>query len=347
MPAAPLPPDETARQAALDKTGLVYTPAEERFDRVTRLAARLFNAPMAAISLIDRDVQWFKSAIGLASAETPRATSICSHALASGRLVVENALADPRFADNPDVLAPPHIRAYAGKTIHSDSGHALGTLCVMDSNPRAFTSEELQLLEDLSAIVEVELRRPLPPDSADALMQGMQRRAREQALDTVTRSWNHDAMVELLMREHQAASSTGDSFAVALLGLERMAPIRRNLGEQGTDHLLGDVAATLRRAVGQTAALGRYDVEAFLMVVPKADERDARALVDRALRAMAGKSFRAGALSVHVGLTAGVAVWRTGMGVVQLVEAAARALATARASGESAAVAPRSAVAAA
>lgn len=340
MQSAPLPPDESARQAALDETGLVYTPAEERFDRVTRLAARLFNAPMVAISLIDQDVQWFKSSVGLEAAETPRATSFCAHALESGRLVIEDALEDPRFVDNPHVVGDPHIRSYAGKTIHSASGYPLGTLCVIDSSPRVFTSEELQLLEDLSAIVEEELRRPPPPDSADALMQGMDRWARERALDAVTRCWNHDAMVELLMREHQTASSSGQSFAVALLGLERMAPIRRNLGDAGADHVLAEVAATLRRAVGRNAALGRYDANGFLVVMPNVGEREARVVADAAARALARKSFRAGAVSVHIGLTAGVAVWQTGMGVVQLVEAAAQALAAARASGDGSAVAP-------
>lgn len=339
MSVAPLPPDEGGRLLAVDQSGMLYTPAEERFDRITRLAARLFGAPMVAISLIDQDVQWFKSSVGLDSPQTTRAASFCAHALESGQLVVEDALEDPRFADNPNVLGAPHVRAYAGKTIHASSGHALGTMCVIDSKPRSFTAEELQLLEDLAAIVEGEIRRPPPQESADALMQGMHRWARERALDPVTRSWNHDAMVELLMREHQAASSSGERFAVALLGLERMEPIRRSLGEKGTDQVLAEVAANLRRAVGRLAALGRYDENTFLIVIPRAKEREAVAMADDALSAVTSKGFSGGAVSVHVGMTAGVAVWHPGIGVVQLVEAAAQALATAKAKGKPSAVA--------
>lgn len=339
MQTAPLPPDENARQAALDATGLVYTPAEERFDRLTRLTARLFDAPMVAISLIDQDAQWFKSSVGLVSFQNPRAVSFCAHALETGHLVVEDALADSRFADNPIVTGEPHIRAYAGKTVHSLSGHALGTLCVIDSEPRTFSADELQLLEDLAAIVEGELRQPPPEASADALMQGMHRWARERALDPVTRCWNHDAMVELLMREHQSASGSGESFAVALLGLDRMQPIRRDFGDKMADHVLAEVAANLRRSVGRLAALGRYDTDVFLVVMPGAGEREARAMADAALRAVTGKGFRAGPLSVHVGLTAGIAVWKPGTGVVQLVEGAAQALTAAREATEFCAVA--------
>ncbi len=334
MQSAPLPPDENARLAALDESGLVFTPAEERFDRLTRLAAKLFGTPMVAISLVDQDLQWFKSSVGLDVAQTPRSVSFCAHALESGELVVENALDDPRFADNPIVTGEPHIRAYAGKTIRSASGHALGTFCIMDSKPRTFAADELQLLEDLSAIVQGELRHAVEPDSATAFMQGMHRWARERALDAVTRCWNHDAMVELLMRQHASATATGATFAVALLGLERFQPIQRDLGSRVADQVLAEVATTMRRVIGESAALGRYDTDTFLLVMPRCEEREAQVLTDHIVRAVSGAGIRAGPLSLHVGLTVGLASWQAGMGVVQLVEVAVDALRRARAGGE-------------
>ncbi|MDY0962332.1 sensor domain-containing diguanylate cyclase [Massilia sp. CFBP9026] len=136
---------------------MLDTPAETRFDRYTRLAAMTFGVPIALVSLVDAERQWFKSRAGLEAQETPRSISFCSHAVqASEMLVVEDAACDPRFADNPLVTGEPHIRFYAGQPVYSD-GQAVGTLCVIDSAPRGFSIEERQVLKDLAGLVETEL----------------------------------------------------------------------------------------------------------------------------------------------------------------------------------------------
>ena len=137
---------------------ILDTPPEERFDRVTRMARRLFGVPIALISLVDENRQWFKSCFGLDVSETERRISFCGHAiLLDGALVIEDALQDERFADNPLVTGEPHIRFYAGQPLRTMSGKAVGTLCIIDREPRTFGEEDVAMLSDLAAMVEREI----------------------------------------------------------------------------------------------------------------------------------------------------------------------------------------------
>ncbi len=158
MKAPDLPENESARQAALDQLRILDTPPEARFDRLTRMAARLLDAPIALISLIDRDRQWFKSSVGLDVSETPRSLSFCGHAIFDKEpLVIEDARLDERFHDNPLVTGDPSIRFYAGMPLHTADGHALGTLCVIDRKPRTLGKECRQYLRDLADCIEEQI----------------------------------------------------------------------------------------------------------------------------------------------------------------------------------------------
>lgn len=151
------PPDESHRLSALDELALLDTPPEERYDRLTRLAACALNAPIALVSLIDRDRQWFKSRHGLDAPETARDISFCGHAiLREETLVIENALNDERFHDNPLVTGAPSIRFYAGAPLHDRHGYRVGTLCIIDRKPRSFSEDEEAILRDLANLVERE-----------------------------------------------------------------------------------------------------------------------------------------------------------------------------------------------
>lgn len=159
MQAASLTPDEEARIALLTATGLLDSDPEEVFDRITRLAAQLLDSPIAAVSLIDRERQWFKSAVGLGDVrETPRTLAFCAHAIHQRELfLVPDATQDARFAQNALVTSAPHIRFYAGMPLVSSEGVALGTLCVIDIQPRRLDDAQAQLLQDLAALVRREL----------------------------------------------------------------------------------------------------------------------------------------------------------------------------------------------
>ncbi|MBM7775130.1 signal transduction histidine kinase [Actinokineospora baliensis] len=148
---------EIQRLAAVKALRLLDTPREERFDRITRLTQRLLGVPIALVSLVDVDRQWFKSCVGLDAEQTHRSVSFCSHAITEPTMMeIPDATADPRFADNPHVVGDPHIRFYAGQPIAGPSGHLVGTLCVVDMAPRRLDDAERELLRDLAAWVELE-----------------------------------------------------------------------------------------------------------------------------------------------------------------------------------------------
>jgi len=158
MQTAPLPTNETERVQALHSLEL-NDQSEERFDRVTRLAAEIFKAPIAFVSFIERDRQWFKSRIGLPVVETPREVSFCAHAILDDEtMVIPDTHHDPRFADNPLVTGNPFVRSYMGHPLRAPDGEKIGTLCIADHEPRNFTPELAGMLRRLAALVEQELR---------------------------------------------------------------------------------------------------------------------------------------------------------------------------------------------
>jgi hemerythrin-like metal-binding protein len=160
---APLPDNEAERLQALRDFGILDTPPETAFDDVTALAAYLCKRPMALVSLVDADRQWFKSKRGLEVSETPRDVAFCAHAILNPAqvMVVPDAQRDDRFADNPLVTSAPHIRFYAGAPLVTADGLALGTLCVLDREPGEITPAEIDQLQTLArhTVAQLEQRR--------------------------------------------------------------------------------------------------------------------------------------------------------------------------------------------
>ena len=164
MPAAQPPPTETERLADLRAHGILDTDPEADFDEVTRMAAAVCGTPIALVSLIDEQRQWFKARIGLETTETPREQAFCAHAILQDEILeVPDAERDARFVDNPLVQGEPHIRFYAGAPLVSAAGHPLGTLCVLDRVPRTLSDAQLGNLRVLAGQVSerLEARRRL------------------------------------------------------------------------------------------------------------------------------------------------------------------------------------------
>ncbi|MDR9425023.1 MAG: PAS domain-containing protein [Marinobacter sp.] len=186
MKAPPFPDHETKRQQALDESGLLASGPEARFDRITRLACHTFSVPIALVSLIDRDRQWFKSRQGLDATQTPREISFCGHTIhQSEPLIVRDTLDDERFFDNPLVSDAPDIRFYAGAPLHTENGYRLGTLCLIDRQPRSFDDAQIALLKDLAGMVE------------DLIQADVRQRRQTSTLEEELQA-SHDEMASLL-----------------------------------------------------------------------------------------------------------------------------------------------------
>jgi GAF domain-containing protein len=162
--AAPSPSTESARLAALNRYAILDSEPEQSFDDLVSLAAHICQVPMAMLSLVDDHRQWFKSKLGVQVRETPRENSICAHAIQQGDLfIVPDTLQDARFCENPLVTGEPHIRFYAGTPLINEDGYALGTLCVVDREPRQLDAEQKEAINALGrlALRQMELRMNL------------------------------------------------------------------------------------------------------------------------------------------------------------------------------------------
>jgi diguanylate cyclase (GGDEF)-like protein len=277
-----LPDDEAERLAALDALGVLYTPAEERFDRLTRLAGRILQVPIALVSLVGKDVQWFKSRYGLDAPETPREISFCGHAiLGEETLVVPDASRDVRFFDNPLVTGAPAIRFYAGHPLRSAEGKKLGTLCVIDRTPRELTREDHQALQDLAAIAEGELNHARLAESHQQLIVELGELRRKALVDPLTGLWNRRAMLELLKREAAQLRRSKGWLSIMLIDIDHFKAINDAHGHASGDRVLCEVATALRRTLRTFDAVGRWGGEEFIAVLPGCSGANAVILAER------------------------------------------------------------------
>ncbi|MBP7064118.1 GAF domain-containing sensor histidine kinase [Ferrovibrio sp.] len=190
-PSYPIPQNEAERLASLRSYRILDTSIDPRFERLTKLTAELIEAPIAVVSLVDEKRQWFKSHRGLETTETSRCIAFCAHAIMDdAAFVVEDALADPRFATNPLVLDVPFIRFYAGMPIKAADGHRIGVLCVIDTVPRQISQHQLGLLAQLALLASDEIE--LHKQQLDAKQHAEARARAEQAQNLLLNSINHE-----------------------------------------------------------------------------------------------------------------------------------------------------------
>ncbi|MHC4920452.1 MAG: GGDEF domain-containing protein [Planctomycetota bacterium] len=330
------PPDENKRLASLRRLQLLDTPAEERFDRITRIARRALGTEIALVSLVDESRQWFKSAQGLNAAETKRDVSFCGHAiLGDDTFVVADARADERFADNPLVTGDPRIRLYAGQPLHAPDGPRIGTLCAIDSKPRQLNREDLRTLRDLAILVENELRlETLSQAEADlrAQLTDAERRA---SVDSLTRVWNRRAILQLLANEVDRAAREQLVLGVIMLDLDHFKTVNDNHGHSAGDRVLRTVASRLRASVRTYDSIGRYGGEEFMIVLTRCDEQTAAVVAERVRRSVCAEPMQleSGPLEVTASLGLCVARPQQTSTEKEFVDAADQALFAAKAAG--------------
>src|SRR5260221_57260 len=172
---APIPENENSRLAELRRLALLDSEQERRFDRLTEIAARVFNVPIALVSLIDENRQWIKSCVGTDIRQTDRSVSLCGHTIVEGKeLIIPDAALDFRFCDNPLVLGEPKVRFYAGYPLASGEGNFMvGTLCLIDTRPRVFRDEDIKLLREMAGLVQDEFKHRV----RESLQEGNERLA--------------------------------------------------------------------------------------------------------------------------------------------------------------------------
>ena len=222
MSIAPKPSNETARLEKLASYGILDTGPEEAFDRITRLAARMFRAPTALISLIDENREWIKSRHGFDLEEVPRSEAFCAHTiLRDDVMVVADASKDPRFSGSRLVRGKPHVRFYAGAPLIAPDGFNIGSLCVIDMRPREMSPEDCEALRDMACVV----------------VQAFEWR-RIASIDPVTELPNRRFFEDSLSRERKRAQRNGRSITVVIIALDRLAS-RKNSGPRSASRFCG------------------------------------------------------------------------------------------------------------
>lgn len=258
MPAAPLPFDEVARLRVLSSYEVLDSPPDPRIDVFVRVAAQLFDVPMSAVSLIDKDRQWFKAAVGMDVKETLRDLAFCSHAILapSEVLVIEDATRDPRFADNLLVTGAPDIRFYAGAPIVDREGYALGTMCIIDDKPRTLDETGRRRLADLATGVGSAL------DLHRRMVQ-MQREATHDPLTGLANRTLFDPSLDAAVEDAKA----GKQCAVLCLDLDRFKAVNDRLGHAASDEVLRAVADRLRANLRRCDVVARLGGDKFAVLL--------------------------------------------------------------------------------
>ena len=267
---APVLEDETQRLASLNSLRIMDTPSEECFDRITRMARRLFDVKTCLVSLVDEHRLWIKSRQGTDIVEAPREVTFCAHAIAHNRLfIVDDATLDPRFADNPLVTEEPHVRFYAGCPLRGPGGYRIGALCLIDTQPRHFDEEDRVTLRDLAAMVEGEFAL-VSQTTVDELTQVANRRG----FNSVA---GH--MLSLCRR-------TGAKAELLFFDLDDFKDINDSFGHSAGDEMLQHFAGLLLQCFRSADVVARLGGDEFVVLLA-GQETDAEEALRRLARDVA------------------------------------------------------------
>lgn len=284
--------DEVARQSALDSLRITDSLPEPAYDAVVRLASIICGTPIALVSLITRNRQWFKARIGLEAEETPRSMAFCDHAIRSpdDLMEVRDASLDPRFFENPLVTSDPNIRFYAGRPLVDSGGHALGTVCVIDRVPRQLDEAQRSGLSELAEIVSGLLEA-----RSNNLLAQRALADREFAYRCLERYGSHleqrlaqDNLTGLLTRaeterrsREYAEAGIASPFALAVVDVDNFKRVNDTHGHAAGDIALKQVGQVINSNVSADDIAGRYGGEEFLIVLGHGDREQMLETLER------------------------------------------------------------------
>ncbi|ALM86077.1 diguanylate cyclase [Bordetella sp. N] len=284
MKAPAAPENEAIRLRHLRALRVLDTLPEERFDRLTRLAKRMFGVPIALVSLVDANRQWFKSRQGLDATETPRDVSFCGHAILADKIFeIPDARADERFADNPLVTGNPGIRFYAGLPLSVGDDMRVGTLCLIDVKPRELSEEDQTLLQDLAHMVEEEL---LSLHTA--------------TMDSLTGLSNRRGFEILSRMVMESCQRLRQPVTLLMFDIDKFKEINDTHGHAEGDQALATFGDVLRRALRDTDVLARLGGDEFVALLSNAGNDETTVILDRLQQELTKENERGGrAYALH------------------------------------------------
>lgn len=297
--ACPMPENEPERLRAVRSYEILDTQPELEFDALARVASHTFSAPIAVVAMMDSDRLWFKSRLGLDIPQLDRKIAFCAHAIMRPReaMVVNDLSSDPRFADNPLVANAPHLRFYAGAPIVDPTGLPLGTIAVIDAEPRGFSSAQRETLTDLSSLVITALQ------------------ARRRALDLerlamtdhLTGIGNRARFDKAVSAELKVALRSGKPVTVLCMHLDGFKNVNDTYGHPAGDEVLCEVARRLSALVREGDALARLGGDEFAIVMREGDKSSATPLAQRIALSVGRPIVLSGGQTVAVGVSVGIA----------------------------------------
>ncbi len=307
---ATIPPDERARLATLHDLAILDTPREQIYDDVVRLAATICDTPIAVINFIDTDRQWGKALVGLDNSEHPRATSFCARTILQedGLMVVRDTRADPQWADTPMVTGKAGLRFYAGASIVTDEGHALGSVCVADDRtPRDLDEKALEALRILARQTAAHLKlRELSMKLARANAQ-----LRDQSIrDLLTGLANRAFLEQSLALALRQSARSGRCLGLLFCDLDGFKTVNDELGHQAGDELLRLVAARMEGVARSSDLVARFGGDEFVVLCPDLADEQALGTISERFAAAVAEPATLGGAGVRPRLSIGTALAR-------------------------------------
>jgi len=263
--------DDDARIAALRRLDVLDTPTEEPFEKIVTLVRTVLAVPIATVTLVDRDRQWFKAQRGLDATETPRSISFCTHTVSQREpLIIEDALSDPRVADSPLVVGPPHIRSYAGIPLRTPEGYNVGALCAIDTRIRRFSPADIAILSNFANIVcdELELRMIAQ-------------------VDHLTGALTRRGFVEHAEREIARSRRYGRPSSLVMLDVDHFKSVNDTHGHSTGDQVLHQIARIAEVTLRPCDVFGRLGGEEFGLLLPEINGTEALIVAERLRQAIA------------------------------------------------------------
>ncbi len=326
----------TIKLAKLHALDPFYTPLEERFERLTRLARRALSVPIAAITIVQGDRQWFKSVAGLEITELPMAKSLCGAVLKEGKpVIVKDALEDLDLMSNPLVLGEPKIRFYAGHPIKDSDGKTIGTFCVMGMKPRTTDTNFGPTLADLGEMAQRELFSVELNNAQSELVAKLGEARRQAMFDPLTRLWNRRGGIDLLNKALDEALRHDYTLGICLADIDNFKSVNDQYGHQVGDEVLSRIARKIVGSVRPQDLVCRYGGDEFLVIVHDVDQKDCAEIAERVCDGIRSAPVRTREGTARVTLSIGIAMRNRGDGITThgLIEKADQALYSSKRAG--------------